>query len=282
MYIVVSKEVKHGDYLNDSSSINEYFELGWEVLTTHVDVKYLLSIGYIKKDDIIVTHSGREFLYEKLFNNVITWNEFEKLDKNNVDILDLVENNINCFFNDNLPKQFGETKTHFHNKNLMWNGEKISHDILFSFNYSNKYDINENFVCLQYRKRSHKPQRNINDDYFIEIINYIKSKNLNIYIVGYGAEKFIDNKQIFYVDLRDWASLINNENCKLCLTTLSGPSHLIVFCANKNCNNVIIDITNELSRDLNDRLNHNRLNFRNIKIDYFNYLSIDLLKNYIK
>ena len=163
MYIVVSKEVKHGDYLNDSSSINEYFELGWEVGFTHLDLKFLLSKGVANKDDIIVTHSGREFLYEKLFNNVITWEEFEKLDKNNVDILDLVENSINNFFNDNLPSQFGQTKTHYHDKKLIWDGEYINKEILFSFNHSDlsTYNIEKEFVCIQYRKRNHCPHRNL-------------------------------------------------------------------------------------------------------------------------
>lgn len=264
-YILVSKEIKKGDYENDSHSLHEYFELGWEVATTHLDTKFSLFNNKFNKSDIIVTHSGREFFYENLFDKVITWNEFEKINTNQDIIIDMVENTLNYFFHSN----------QLIDKSLIWTDEKIDDSILYSFNYS---DLNPNnkFVCLVYRKRKHDLQRNINDDYFNGIINYVKSRGLDIYIVGYGAEKFADNEHVFYVDLRDWATLINNEKCELIITTMTGPTNLINFCGQPKTNVFIIDITS--SRNANSRIvMGDCLNFRKMNYNFLPYKNINSL-----
>ena len=114
------------------------------------------------------------------------------------------------------------------------------------------------------------------------MINFIKDKGLNVYIVGYGSEKFSDGNKIFSVDLKDWTTLMNHEKCKLCLTTLSGPAYLMCFFSNENGNKVVIDITNERSYASKNRLNLDVINFRKAKINYFDFLPLKLLENYIK
>ena len=255
-YILVSRKIKKGELHTASHLLEEYFELGWELSTTHLDTKFLLSESVYNKSDIIVTHSGREFFYENLFDNVIQWNDFEKLDKNGHIIIDMVTNSVNYFFH-----------KHLCNPNLVWNNQKIKDDILFSFNYSDIKPVND-YVCLVYRKRSHDASRNMDDGYFNSIISYIKTKGLDIYVVGYGSEKFTDNKQVFYVDLRDWATLVNNEKCKFIVTTMTGPTNLLNFCGNKETNIFIIDKNNSRGDGKGRIVMGECLNFKNLKYNF--------------
>ena len=53
---------------DDVSDERPYYELGWEITTTHFDAKHLLRTGAIDSQrDTVVTCSGREFLYTQVF-----------------------------------------------------------------------------------------------------------------------------------------------------------------------------------------------------------------------
>ena len=107
------------------------------------------------------------------------------------------------------------------------------------------------------------------------------SSGLNIYVVGYGGEKFADNSRVFYTNLKEWTSLLNHTNCKLCLTTLSGPASLMVIFNNKISKNTIIDLSHERCHNPKDRLNLDMINFKNIHVDYVNSNNLKDLINYL-
>lgn len=61
-YIIVSKNINLGKIEDDNSDLSKYFELGWEISTTHLYAKKLLYENIINCDDCIVTTDERKFL----------------------------------------------------------------------------------------------------------------------------------------------------------------------------------------------------------------------------
>src|SRR5437764_14714380 len=75
-YVIAGKDLKAGVPGSDSADSDQYFELGWEVSTTYLQVVYGRKTGTFTDKDIIVTASGREFLYTSSFSTVIPYREF--------------------------------------------------------------------------------------------------------------------------------------------------------------------------------------------------------------
>jgi hypothetical protein len=94
-YLICSKNIKSGEMSNDSSNLNYYFELGWEMTTTHLYVKRLFYDKIINKSDCIVTTTERAFLYKGLFDNVIDYHDFLKVVHKTDIVIDLVSEVIN-------------------------------------------------------------------------------------------------------------------------------------------------------------------------------------------
>jgi hypothetical protein len=234
VFYITGKDSVKGEIGADSGDLNEYFELGWEVMSTHCDVKELLYVGKINKEkDTVVTCEGREFLYQEDFLNVINWKQFKTLNVPPTEMIDLCRGAIDRIINSGIS-----TKPAIK--------PNINKDIINSyFNFKRASNIiipEENFICLVYRKRNHYSHRNIDDNYFRDVLTFLTEKlKLSVFIVGYGSEIFT-NKNIFCVSLQEFTTLINHNNCKLCLSTLTGPPHLTYHFGNKNLKNIIIDI----------------------------------------
>ena len=61
-YLILSKNINEGVVGDDSSSLAEYFELGWEVVGSRMDFIAKLNLGLIdKKTTTIVTIKDRMF-----------------------------------------------------------------------------------------------------------------------------------------------------------------------------------------------------------------------------
>jgi hypothetical protein len=266
-YYIVGKG-NFDSVINDvSGNLNSYFELGWELMITYPSLKKLSSDGIFNNDiDFIVTaNNDRKYLYTKSFNNVISWEEFLEIPSvQENQIIDLVE---------------GSQK----NSDYIINYEDFSSNLIlflkeFDLDVNLKNSLNDKkFVCLQYRNRQWQLNRNIDDSVFESLINVITNKyNLDVYIMGLSSEKFCDGVRVKYVNLQEFTTLINNENCILYYSTMSGPAHLSCYFANKNLIHIVNDLLGQ--RLLNNGLeNHplyqgNRYNFTNIDIRIIPYL----------
>lgn len=280
MNIICGIDDKSGFSGNDSSLLNVYFELGWEIVTTHLDAKRLLHRNKINKDDTIVTCSGREFLYSGAFNNITTWNEYKK--NRRFDELNLVEKRVSAIGRKN------------YDKSLFWdNGdmacEKCDIDINLIKNIKltdiSKYDISNKYCCFVYRKRDHCSNRNLPENYINELLNHILNLNYKIFIVGYGSQILCDDKNKIQVNLQEFATLINNQNCKFVLSTLTGPPHLTYFTGHNKLNNIIIDLHSSRHKDNFSVAMGNNINFTGVKSKFFKSLpDINIIKkeiNYI-
>jgi hypothetical protein len=69
-------------------------------------------------------------------------------------------------------------------------------------------------VCLSIRKRCHDQYRNISDEFAQKLISEILTRFSKVILVGFGSEKFADNKRIYYSNLQEFTSLIQHKNCK--------------------------------------------------------------------
>lgn len=263
-YYIVGKTSEKGPTYEDSGDLNSYYELGWELMMTHVRVKKLKHLGVFEDNDVVVTtNNDRKFLYTTEFKNVISWSEFINLGINE-NIIDLVNLSITDGHKDMV-------------NDLIQDNELINKLCSFEVDSQTKLKIKNKFVCLQFRKRVHSSERNLDENFFKEIINLIvEDYGLDVYVMGLGSELFCDNKKIFYVNLKQFATLINDENCILFYSTMSGPAHLSNFFTSKKTKHIVNDISN--CRYGNDSLKNHPLYMG----DIFNYsrANIEIVPSY--
>jgi hypothetical protein len=244
-YYIVGKNSTNGPTHDVSGDLNSYYELGWEIMVTHYRIKKFFYENKISNKDVIVTtNEERKFLYESIFQNVITWEDFLKIDTEDNEVVDLV----------NLS-----TMHDFHNEYINYEPEidnQELNNILFSF----KKDINnisnngsKKYVCLQFRNRDWSTERNVDKNFFSDLIKYFNDeKKIHVYVMGFGSEVFCINENITYVDLQEFTSLINNENCLFFYSSMSGPAHLSYFFGHKNLYQVVNSVGGDRPPHLKD------------------------------
>lgn len=225
-YIICGIDESAGQVGNDSSTLTSYFELGWEVTTTHFYVKRLLNQGEINRDDIVVTCQGREFLYKNIFPKVINWKDYKK----NVSEkqISLVHKTINGEFN-HLYDRNGIYKFLNQDKHLIQNFKKINVEGLHK---------NKLYNIIVFRNRDHCNYRNTSEEYIDKIIN-ISNRYHNTFIVGHGSERFSSAKSI---TLEEYCSLINEKLCNCICSPQTGPITLArIFSKSKKILNYSVD-----------------------------------------
>lgn len=223
--IIVGKNTSKGTVENDSADLQKYFELGWELMTTRLKLILMLNKKEISKSDVVVTSRDRMFMYENLFDKVVDCNNYKPTGKK----IDLVANCMNIVKDQQMYKD-------------IW---KYKKDVL-NINYSN-FDCNEKFIGLLIRKRSHCPERNVGDDYYVKLLQELKAAKIKTFVFGMGSDRFCDNKNSVYVNkLRDWATLMHHKNC-LCITGgASGALMVGQICCNNKI--LLIDQTKIMKR----------------------------------
>jgi len=233
-YIILGKSLKKGVSGNDSSSLHVYFELGWEVVGSRFDfIKLIKTHSYHQlRDYTVVTSEDRVFFYSKLFHNVISYDEFKKLNITNIDTVDdwTLKHSSNQF-------SFNSTST-FVDKN----GKYVRHDEDYEELF-NGFDLSKStiekpdkYIVLSLRSRDHNNYKNfVNDvNFYKNLVNKIKSQiTENIFVVGYGTESFcLENKCTYIEKLVDFVSLIKDkERCISNISQTTGTVALSILCS---------------------------------------------------
>lgn len=222
MYIVVGKNKNSGVCGNDSGNLSCYFELGWELMVTRIKAIKLLKSGTITAQDIIVTFPDRMFLYTKIFNNVITYNEYTKLGKvKNMKLktTDLVSKAPSLVRED----YSALIKTHL--------------DLIRQVDYCDlsKFDISKKFICLLIRRRDWCSERNGDENYYMDLIQKFSKLGVPVFLGGLGTEKYAVGDNVKWATLQEWASLMNHPNCMALIGSTSGASTLLgqLCCSSK-------------------------------------------------
>jgi len=201
--------------------------LGHELHIMRIMLIDMLLKESINQDDIIVTQEDRKFLYTKIFKNVISYEEYKKLDKKDYYFIPIVcysghllhsTQNLNEFneINYTIPKKFYTEEL----KNLCTKIDYLNLDYDF---------INNNFIIIH-----HRFNQDINK--LKKILEIVKKMSTKIIIFNNNIVELKNNlndNSIFYVNnLQVYASLLNNENCKLLISEWSGGGQLSQYTSN--------------------------------------------------
>ncbi len=220
---IAGVDASHGRRGDDVAPDRPYFELGWEVISTHFDVKRGKAEGWIdQRNDLIVTCSGREFLYSTEFDNVVRYNAFCLTDYRTTEIVDLTKRynggsfHPNYFFSGITGR---EARSRFLEEHL---------DLALSIQRVSTQPLHngEKYCCFAARRRDHGAYRNMTEDrgrFIIERLLHIWPK---VFIVGHDIDDLLLTENVIPVDLVTYVSLISDQLCALVVGTMTGTMQL--------------------------------------------------------
>jgi hypothetical protein len=230
-YIILGKSLKKGVSGNDSGDLSTYFELGWEVVGSRIDFIRLLKTENLS-NCVAVTTDDRIFFYSKFFENVISYDQFQKV----VTFEDIVDDWTSSKTSGNyFSFLYEETFVDSSGKYVYY--EEDYDEIFNGFDFSNvSIKKPEKYVVIGLRTRDHSDQKNFTNyiDFYDKIIEKIKEEvTSNIFVVGFGTEKFCEKHQCKYVDkLVDFVYLIKDrEKCIGQVTQSTGTLVLSLICS---------------------------------------------------
>jgi len=250
-YIILGKSLKKGTIGNDSSDLSVYFELGWEVVGSRIDIINLLASENIDTNNTtLVTTQDRKFMYSKFFDKTISYEDFLNVKTTNDVIEDwTISRNFRFLkaYNNFVDLDSKKYLHYDRDYDLIFNGYDIQNS---TFN-----NQEEKFVVLALRYREHNSHKNAYNNLFEELVRKIKSNiTKNIFVVGYGSESFCNQNDCVYIDkLVDYVSLIKDKNCvtlisqstgTLCLALTSSETHIQLIdhtrCSELNGDNAVL------------------------------------------
>ena len=260
-YIVCGISFAAGTKEDDSPQLRQYFELGWEVVGSRVDAISKKNSGILDvKDTTIVTTKDRMFMYEKIFPNVMSCEQFLELGKSNPEVRyrsasvdpSLVEDwpSYRSNTSDKSAASFSFLKQETHcleSGQYVWH-ERDFQDIFEGYSVDPQYS-EENFsrpcIVMGYRSRSHLSHKNSKDDE-LRIATALAREggvdNADIFVVGNGKEviEFCSENGFTHVpQLKSFVSILKNSNC-ICHVAPSTGTTLVSFHAAK-CPIILVD-----------------------------------------
>lgn len=309
-YFIAGKEV-HSDKNLEKGSLQNYTELGFECVYSHLLAKRFINDGTLNvKEDIVVTCDGREFFYNN-YIKTISWKDFYEISTKHditvsINASDFLVDGIlfeTPFFH-NFYMEGSKPITEIYNKNLTpeqnhsiyvkmgtpkYKFFDEDYELITNLNFNK--DLNtpkQKYICINRRHRMHREQLNMPIDYTENLILSLKKQffNIEVFITGYHNENIKGAK---WVSLRDWCTLINNENCLAIIQNQTGTANLSQICGKTNLLNIVLDM--EMAHFLNPLYYNGRrpdvlgkaVNFKKLKNVIFKQLgSIEDITNTIK
>lgn len=266
-YIIVAKNIYEGNSTHDVANPLAVTEICSELIITRLYLIDLLKRGEISIDDTVVTADDRMCMYTKIFKNVITYKVFCEIEKTPEDsTIDLLEANL---FDKLAIGGLIPYKPFYQN----YERDKSEIDNIDWADLS-EYKVDMPFVCLVIRKRGAWPEKNMRDNFWIELIKKFKSANTQVFIFGKETESFADGESVQYVkDYRDWCSIVRHNNCKHIASTMTGGVYPCLIFGNSGAEMTLIDNIRLMSNILNSEnpsFYHECINFSKIKIEFIN------------
>ena len=220
--------------------------LGHELFFTRKIVFILFINNLINENYIIVTsNEDRKFLYSSIFNKVITYNDFltNNILLHNDNVIDLCPYLLSLYAADiNFLNSIGAPNGSTMNclKNFGLNENMLCDNKIFQ--NCNTESLNELSCKLDYLNLDNSEFKNIiNSDFFIihikngsKYLNYIYEiiQKFGINCIIFTQSTNVTKDFLQTSDLRMYATLLNNKNCKFFITEWSGGGQLAQFCCN--------------------------------------------------
>lgn len=265
-YFIAGKEI-HSDKNYESGSLQNYTELGFESVYSHLLAKRYIKNGILNpKEDIVVTCEGREFLYNNHIKT-ISWKNYDNISKElelttSINAADFIVDGIlkeTSYFHENYIDG-GKIYREFYNpklteqenyQNYINNGTpkykyfEDDYDIIINLNFNNELTIPDTpYICFNRRVRKHREEFNMSKDYASKLIEkLIKTFNVDIFITGFHNENFNKtfNNKVHWVNLRDWCTLLNNNKCFAAVQNQTGTTNLSQIAGKEKLLNIVIN-----------------------------------------
>lgn len=237
---------------NDSDSVGQYWELGAEIgIGRNIIVSELYNNNINDNDTTIVTIKDRMFLYQDIFKNVISYDEFLSL---NID-----RNFVNATL----------ISPHLYNiatNNIVNKEDILLTNLLLKVKTTNILEPNKNFYIIHYRERLRGDDRNIKNTDYDNIINKLIDLGYDFFIYGKNSSNIASKYGKTELTLSEAVSYMKLEKCFGFVGPLSGGS-MIALLSCKSTHH-ILDVANQNNETTeNNHLFHNdKNNFINSKI----------------
>jgi hypothetical protein len=222
-YFITGMDVAKGVEEDDVSDEKPYYELGWEVVTTHFDIKRMKRRGEVDPDaDTIVTCAGREFLYTAEFSRVIDHGAFLRIKTEGDEVVDCTDR----YAGGRVPIQYFEGDAHTPMSRYKYFDE--DRDMITRVGAAPTAHLHGGrpYACLLVRRRSHGAYRNMSDERVSYLLEKLMGKYERVFLVGRGAEHLEDRSRAVHVDLQTYASLIQDELCEVIIGSFTGTMQL--------------------------------------------------------
>jgi hypothetical protein len=237
-YIITAKEIAKGTSTQDLANPLAVTEIATELIITRLACIMLLKDNKINKSDTIVTNEDRKCLYENIFQNTISWSEFQQTDLlPDDDIVDLLSS-------------LTFSRLHLRNgKNQRipylpfyqyWERDKKE---ITNINFSDlgKYDLDGDFVALLIRTRGAWPEKNLPEDYWRELIKELERQNKKVLVFGKETEIYASPSVQHVSTFRDWCGIVRHSSCKSVVSTITGGVYPVFICGNPELKLIIVD-----------------------------------------
>jgi hypothetical protein len=265
-YFIAGKEI-HSDKNYESGALQNYTELGFESVYSHLLAKRYIKSGKLNpKEDVVVTCEGREFLYNKHIKT-ISWKIYDEIAKKHtittsINAADFIVDGVlleTPYFHENYMEG-GKIYSEIYNskfteqenyQNYINNGTPKykyfdeDYDIITNLNFNSNLTIpNKPYICFNRRVRKHREEFNMSKNYANKLIEkLIKDFDNDIFITGFHNENFdgMFNNRVHWVDLRDWCTLINNDKCFAAVQNQTGTTNLSQIAGKTKLLNIVIN-----------------------------------------
>ncbi len=278
-YVICAKETYSGTSESDIASPLQVTEIATELIITRLYCMMMLNDNKISSKDTIITTSERKCLYENIFDNVIEWNEFIKLNTSEDEVIDLLEHDM---FERLAGGEVKDRLIPYLPFYQNWNRDK--HNLQnINFNSLKEYNVSDEFVCLVIRTRGAWPEKNLSPAYWKKLISCLEEEGIKVFIFGKETEEYATSETEHVKDFRDWCSLVNHTNCKHIISTITGGVYPAFICGRENIKLTIVDNLNLVPKFGYDPIWYNDcINFTSVNKNIINHLpSIDELTDII-
>lgn len=219
--------------------------LGHEIHITRIILLDLLCKNIISDNDIVVTCSDRIFLYDKIFHNTITTQQYNKLDKDKYNIIDIrIYLDTRTFYT--IPK-LAEMNYNYEAS------EYLTPEFIRKCRQINFYSIdeiknlhnltfvdNEKYIVIHHRYVHRGTNVEVcNIEHLKYILNSISKINNKYKIIVFSRNinnlrnELTEYNSLYFInDLRLYASIMALPNCELVIGEWSGGTQLSQYCTN--------------------------------------------------
>ena len=243
-YIIVAKNNFAGDSKSDAPNPTQITEIATELIITRLKLLDWLQTGIVSKDDCIVTINERKCLYTKIFNKVLSYENFREIQDKILpaDIVDMLEPNL---FNEMCGLMPVEKRIiPYMPFYQLWERDKHLITNVEWSNVEKEYDVSKPFVVLVIRTRGAWPEKNMSVEFWDMFLEVLKSLNIKTFVFGKETEDFADGKNVEHIkNYQDWCTIAHHPNCKRVVSTMTGGVYPCLVFGNPDIKMVIIDNT---------------------------------------